>query len=332
MKHPRLLVAGIGLLVLAVSSFPTLAQGPSVETKLTASDAATFDLFGRNVALSGDPAVVGAVLDDDAGSFSGSAYVFVRSGTTWSEQAKLTASDGAAADFFGRSVAVSGDTAVIGAERDNDAGTNSGSAYVFVRSGTTWSEQAKLTASGAAAGDLFGFSVAVSGDTAVVGAPLGDGAVINSGAAYAFELAPLVLQILSELQAIVDSNAGTLLADKVEDAVANLETAVAELAKTPPDNQAAVGNIEGAVGDLEVAVNLGLLDPSEGTAIMNQLAGVARQLAAQAIADAVAQGGDPVVINDAQQSLAAGDGLRSSGLFKDAVNQYKDALANAESA
>ena len=111
-----------------------------------------------------------------------------------------------------------------------------------------------------------------------------------------------------------------------------MQTGLVELAKTPPDSQAAVGNIEGAVGELEVAVNLGLPGFPEGTAIMNHLAGVARQLAAQASADAVAQGGDPGVINDAQQSLAAGDGLRSSGLFKDAVNKYKDALAKAESA
>ncbi len=98
------------------------------------------------MAVDGDTAVIGANLDDDFGLSSGSAYVFVRSGTTWSEQAKLTASD-----FFGFSVAVDGDTAVIGADGDDDAGGFSGSAYVFVRSGTTWSEQAKLTASDAAA-------------------------------------------------------------------------------------------------------------------------------------------------------------------------------------
>ncbi len=101
---------------------------------------------------------------------SGSAYVFTRSGGVWSQQAKLTASDPAAFDEFGYSVAVSGDTAVIGAYGDDDGGSDSGSAYVFTRTGGVWSQQAKLTASDAAASDWFGWSVAVSGDTAVIGA------------------------------------------------------------------------------------------------------------------------------------------------------------------
>ncbi len=75
--------------------------------------------------------VVGAHLNDDAGSRSGSAYVFVRSGGAWSQQAKLTASDAAASDFFGSSVSISGDTVVVGACCDDDAGSSSGSAYVF---------------------------------------------------------------------------------------------------------------------------------------------------------------------------------------------------------
>jgi hypothetical protein len=92
------------------------------------------------------------------------------SGGVWTQQAKLTASDAAGGDFFGRSVAVSGDTAVVGANGDDDAGSSSGSAYVFVRSGTVWTQQAKLTASDAATSDQFGVSLAVSGDTAVIGA------------------------------------------------------------------------------------------------------------------------------------------------------------------
>jgi hypothetical protein len=157
------------------------------QAKLTASDAAALDRFGNSVALSGDTAVVGASFGDAAFPDSGSAYVFTRSGTTWSQQAKLTASDAAALDRFGNSVALSGDTAVVGAQGNDDAGTESGSAYVFTRSGTTWSQQAKLTASDAAADDEFGFSVALSVDTAMVGAPFGDGAVPASGSAYAFE-------------------------------------------------------------------------------------------------------------------------------------------------
>eukprot|EP01047_Picozoa_sp_COSAG01_P108983 COSAG01_NODE_37878_length_497_cov_2.331658_1_plen_95_part_10 len=95
--------------------------------------------------MAGDTAVIGAHYDDDAGSASGSAYAFVRTGTSWSQQAKLTASDAAAGDYFGVSVAVAGDTAVIGASDDDDAGSDSGSAYAFVRTGTSWSQQAKLT-------------------------------------------------------------------------------------------------------------------------------------------------------------------------------------------
>ena len=150
----------------------------SEQQKLTASDAAWNDDFGTSVALSGDTAVVGAPFDDDAGSASGSAYVFVRSGTRWSQQQKLTASDAAPNDDFGLAVALSGDTAVVGAIGDDDAGRVSGAAYVFVRSGTRWSEQQKLTASDAAAGIRFGNSVAVSGDTAVVGAYADDSAYV----------------------------------------------------------------------------------------------------------------------------------------------------------
>ena len=136
--------------------------------------------------ISGDTAVVGAILDDDNGSASGSAYVFTRTGTTWTEEAKLTASDAAFDDVFGESVTVSGDTAVVGAPGDDDAGTNSGSAYVFTRGGSTWTQQAKLTASDAAFGDSFGASVTVSGDTAVVGARGDDDAGSASGSAYVF--------------------------------------------------------------------------------------------------------------------------------------------------
>src|SRR4029079_6711032 len=91
---------------------------------------------------------------------AGSAYVFVRSGTSWSQQAKLTASDAATGDAFGRNgVGISGDTVVVGAPFDDTgAGSDAGSAYVFVRSGTSWSQQQKLTAGDAAAGDTFGIS------------------------------------------------------------------------------------------------------------------------------------------------------------------------------
>ncbi|MDM8553642.1 choice-of-anchor D domain-containing protein [Desulfococcaceae bacterium HSG7] len=162
-------------------------------TKLTAGDAAADDSFGYSVAFSGDTAVIAAYRDDDGGTDSGSAYVFERDNggaDNWGQTAKLTASDAAATDQFGRFLAFSGDTAVVGAFLDDDAGSGSGSAYLFEK-GAGWSDMtqtAKLTASDAAFGDNFGRSVAVSGDTAVVGACFGDAGVLDSGSAYVFEL------------------------------------------------------------------------------------------------------------------------------------------------
>ena len=160
----------------------------SEQAKLIASDGAAQDQFGSAVAISGNTVVVTALRNDTPVENAGSAYVFVRSGTTWSEQAKLTASDADFSDFFGRSVALSGDTTVVGAVGDDSlAGENAGSAYVFVRSGTTWSQQAKLTASDEAGNDQFGGSVALSGNTALVGASLNDAlAGTDAGSSYVF--------------------------------------------------------------------------------------------------------------------------------------------------
>jgi len=165
-----------------VRSGTTWAQ----QQKLTASDAVMEDWFGWAVSLDGDYALVGASGDDDGAGQSGSAYVFVRSGTTWTQQAKLTASDAALNDELGITASLSGDTAVVGAWADDDDGFNSGSAYVFLRSGTTWSQQAKLTSSDAAREDWFGFTVDVDADTIIVGAPGNDDAGSSSGSAYIF--------------------------------------------------------------------------------------------------------------------------------------------------
>ena len=166
----------------------------SQQAKLTASDDAG-NFFGWSVAVDGDTVVIGAYLADYRGSSSGSAYVFTRSGGVWSQQAKLTPSDLAAGDEFGISVVVSGDTAVIGAHGNDDGGSNSGSAYVFSRSGGGWSQQAKLTASDHAADDRFGRSVAISGDTAVIGAFLDDDGGTDSGSAYVFALNEYTLTV-----------------------------------------------------------------------------------------------------------------------------------------
>ncbi len=151
--------------------------------KLTASDAAALDYFGFSVGISGDTAIVGAYLDDDGGNASGSAYLF--DATTGTQIAKLTASDAAADDLFGVSVGISGNTAIVGAHgNDDDAGSYSGSAYLF--DATTGVQIAKLTASDAAAWDFFGYSVGISGDTAIVGAYSNDDAGSYSGSAYLF--------------------------------------------------------------------------------------------------------------------------------------------------
>jgi hypothetical protein len=161
----------------------------SQQAKLTAGDGAANDDFGYSVAIAGETALVGAPYDTvGANPYQGSAYVFTRSGTTWSQQARLTAGDGAASDNFGCSVAIAGETALVGARYDDvGANTDQGSAYVFTRSGTTWSQQARLTAGDGANGDWFGCSVAIAGDTALVGAFYDDvGATTNQGSAYAF--------------------------------------------------------------------------------------------------------------------------------------------------
>ena len=161
------------------------------EAKITASDGAAYGWFGDSVAISGDSVVVGAKGDDGAGTDSGSAYIFKRDGTAWTQEAKITASDGAAWDHFGWSVAISGDYAVVGAYGDGDAGSMSGSAYIFKRDGTAWTEQAKITASDGAAYDQFGVSVAISGDYAFVGAYLDDDAGSESGSSYIYDVPEL---------------------------------------------------------------------------------------------------------------------------------------------
>ena len=150
--------------------------------KLLASDGAAYDYFGFSVSLDGDTALIGTYFDNSNRYASESVYVFTRTGTTWALQAKLFASDGSAGSNFGASVSLDGDTALIGAHfGDDDYGGRSGSAYVFIRTGTTWTQQAKFLASDGAADFEFGRSVSLSGDTALIGEPYS----IN-GSAYVF--------------------------------------------------------------------------------------------------------------------------------------------------
>ncbi len=151
--------------------------------KLTASDAAISDQFGSSVAIYGDTIVIGAEEDDDGGTYSGSAYVFVKDSGIWTEQAKLIASDPAEFDHFGESVSIYEDTIIVGSSFDDDVFEDSGSAYVFVRNVDTWSQQAKLTASDPHTLDFFGQDVSIWNNIAVIGSR--DNAWV--GAAYVFE-------------------------------------------------------------------------------------------------------------------------------------------------
>ncbi len=189
---------------------------------LKASNTESSDAFGQAVAVSGDTIVIGALNEssnatgvngdenNNAALQSGSAYVFVRIGTIWSQQAYLKASNTGSGDAFGCAVAVSGQTIVVGARREGSNATgvdgnqydnsalDSGAAYVFMRDGTNWGQNAYLKASNTNSGDAFGFSVSVSGDVVVVGAPIESSSAIgvngnqsnnnamNSGAAYTF--------------------------------------------------------------------------------------------------------------------------------------------------
>ena len=164
--------------------------------KLLPNDGAATDFFGRSVAISGATAIVGAYSDNDNGELSGSAYLFDT--TTGRQVAKLLADDGAAFDRFGRSVAISGAIAIVGAYNDDDNGSDSGSAYLFdISDPANPVQAAKLLPTDGATSDWFGFSVAISGTTALAGAYKNDDNGQSSGSAYLFDVSipELPLQI-----------------------------------------------------------------------------------------------------------------------------------------
>ena len=165
----------LAVFLLATALLPhqiqAVGDSPAVQ-KLLADDGVAGDLFGGNVSISGDTAVIGASRDDDKGKDSGSAYVFVRAADgTWKQQAKLTAEDGAAEDEFGNRISISGDTALIGTKSGIE--TKHDAIYVFVRAADgTWSQQAKLIPPPESDWGLTSFrrSISLSGDTALIGA------------------------------------------------------------------------------------------------------------------------------------------------------------------
>ena len=151
--------------------------------KLVAADATDCSQFGYAVAIHGDTILIGAHYDS---LYAGAAYVFTREGGTWTQQAKLTPADATDGKEFGCAVALVGDRLVVGAMADGQGGYNAGAAYVFEKADDVWSQQAKLMSDLPQAGDLFGFAVALAGDTVVVGSPFDDDVGIDAGAAYVF--------------------------------------------------------------------------------------------------------------------------------------------------
>lgn len=179
------------LVILALAGSAGVARAQHVqEQKLSASAPREDARFGNSVSLSGETALVGASSErPGVGQYAGAAYVFVHTDAGYVDQARLTASDGAESNYFGNSVSLAGDTAVVGAWlADHPVGPAAGAVYVFDRNGTTWTESVKLTASDAALSDHFGASVALEGDTLIVGAPGADlsGGRTDAGAAYVF--------------------------------------------------------------------------------------------------------------------------------------------------
>ena len=154
----------------------------SFETTLTASDSSIADQFGQSCSISGNRILVGAHQDGP-----GSVYVFAYNGTSWVEEQKLLGSDSLDTFHFGHSVSLDGDTALIGCMRDNFAGNETGSAFIFERIAGVWTETAKITASDPLALDRFGRACDLDGDTAVVGAHLHDGLTADEGAVYVYE-------------------------------------------------------------------------------------------------------------------------------------------------
>ena len=240
--------------------------------KLTASDGAADDRFG-SVAVSGDTVVVGASFDDiGAKSRQGSAYVFVEPGGSWAsgtETAKLTAADGEVNDFFGNSVAVSGDTVVVGAFGDDiGANVNQGSAYVFVKPVGGWvtGTETRLTAADEGTGDNVGSSVAVSGDTVVVGASGGDGANVNQGSAYVFPPLLLPIELLKgDVEELVTN--GSLTTGDGNSLMVKLESAIKKLQKGKSGG--AISKLMALIDQVNGFISTGVLTAAEGDPLID---------------------------------------------------------------
>lgn len=172
----------------AVVSFERAANTWTQKQIFTAPDAMPGDAFGQSVALTDNYLVIGAPRNNVLGVDSGAAYIYQREGGKWRYQTKITASDGAAGDLFGISVAIDGNTILVGADLHDEKAENAGAVYVYVVQNNQWQQQAKLVASDGGKTDIFGVRVAISGDTALVSARRDDieELGIDAGSAYLF--------------------------------------------------------------------------------------------------------------------------------------------------
>lgn len=199
----RRLIIGAWCLSLAWNEWAAGQCAFEVGPPVTASDGSEQDMFGACVALDGDTAVIGAPGDDHAGDASGSTYVFVRSGSSWTQQQKLVALDAETTDWFGSDVAVSGNIALVGAPGD-DAPVDvfdAGAVYIFNRAGSVWTQGQKLAHSTPGLYEEFGRSVAMDTTTAFVGAPFNTLFREESGSVYVYIRSGLTWSLLDNFGA-----------------------------------------------------------------------------------------------------------------------------------
>ncbi|MBL9118446.1 MAG: FG-GAP repeat protein [Phycisphaerae bacterium] len=156
------------------------------EATLLAADGSADDRFGGAVSIDGDLIAVSSLFEDGAATDAGAVYLFRFNGSIWAPEAKLVAPDAGSFDQFGWSISVEQDRLLVGARHDDDGGLDAGSAYVFHRLESGWQFEAKLSAFDGGPYDLFGASVALSGNRAVIGAPNDDLYGWGSGSAYVF--------------------------------------------------------------------------------------------------------------------------------------------------
>ena len=289
---------------------------------LVASDGMEEDQFGHSVAISGDTVIVGAFYDDSA---TGSAYIFEKPLAGWSgnltQKAKLTASDRATGDEFGGSVSISGDTVIVGAHHDDDAGNTSGSAYLFEKPASggwvnTASEDAKLTASDGTAGDEFGASVAISGDTVIVGAEYDDN---NSGSAYLFEKPASGWVTTASQDSKLTAWGGVLYTRFGKSVAISGDTVIvgAHFDNNTYDNSGSVYLFEKSASGWSTAIEKAKLTASDGAA-------------SDYFGNSVAISGDMVIVGAYNKSDVAGTGSGSAYFFQKPVSGWADATQSGK--